>query len=258
MKQIILALLILTCAAPHVFAQGAYVEFKMTGDSGVVGTTKIYTRDGSSRSDINMASPQVPGGYRWLSVTLKDRPLKTYMLNEITKTYSEIDMSTAAAKENDSTQYEVTVIGKEKVNGYNCTHVRVKRAKSPGSEEIWVSTEVLNYKQYLSIKSKYTTHGLLKAMEAKGATGFPVRTVASERGKNIQVDLVKIEQRDNPANLFTLDGYTRAGVPGGATGASQDVQDAMKKIQDMSPEERQKFIEELRKKQTSHPPAAPH
>ena len=258
MKQILLAFLILTATLSQVLAQGAYVEFKMTGDSGVVGTTKIYTKDGSSRSDINMASPQVPGGYRWLSVTLKDRPMKTYMLNENTKTYSEIDLSTAAARENDSTQYEVTVMGREKVNGYNCTHVKVRRARAAGSEDVWLSTEVPNYKQYLSIKSKYTSHGMLKAMEAKGAVGFPVRTVAAERGKNIQVDLVKMEQRDNPATLFTLDGYTRAGVPGGATGASQDVQDAMKKIQSMTPEERQKFIDDLRKKKASPTPAAPH
>jgi hypothetical protein len=257
MKKITLSFLILACAVSQIYGQGAYVEFKMTGDSGVLGTTKIYTRDGSSRSEINMASPQVPGGYRWVSLTLKDKPQKSYMLNENARTYSEIDLSTTAAKENDSTQYEVTVLGKEKVNGYNCTHVKVRKITSVNEEDIWVSAEVLNYKQYTSIKSKYTSHGLLKALAAKGVAGFPVRTIAAERGKNIQIDLMKLEQRNNDASLFSLGGYTRAGVPGGTTGASSDVQDMMKKIQNMNPEERQKFIEEMRKQHTP-PPTTPH
>lgn len=257
MKKIIFTLLILAAALTQISAQGAYIEFKMTGDSGVLGTSKIYTRDGSTRSEINMASPQAPAGFKWISLTLKDKPMKAYTLNENLKTYSEIDLSTTAAKENDSTQYEVTVISKEKVNGYNSTHVKVRRSNSPNQEDIWISTEVLNYKQYLTVKSKYTTQGLLKALAAKGALGFPVRTIAAERGKNIQVDLVKMEQRTNDATLFSLDGYTKSGPPGGAMGASQDVQDAMKKIQDMSPEERQKFIDELRKQHTA-PPTPPH
>lgn len=257
MKKISLAIMLIIGGLSQLSAQSTYVEFKMAGDSGVLGTTKVYTKDGNSRSEVNMASPQAPGGFKWITLTLKDKPLKAYTLNENTKTYSEMDLSATAAKENDSTQYDITILGKEKVNGYNCTHVKVKRGNFPNEEELWVSTEVLNYKQYMGAKTKYTTQGMMKALSAKGATGFPVRTLATERGKKIQIDLVKIEQRDNPATLFSLDGYNRAGAPGGVTGASQDVQDAMKKIQNMTPEERQKFIEELRQKQTA-PPSPPH
>ena len=258
MKKLSIAIFITFCTISQLLAQGsAYVEFKMTGDSGIVGTTKIYTRDGNSRSEINMASPQSPGGFKWITLTLKDKPQKAYTLNENTKTYSEMDISASASKENDSTQYEVTLVGKEKMNGYNSTHIKVRRGKFPNEEDLWVSTEVPNYKQYISIKTKYTTQGLMKALSAKGALGFPVRTIAAERGKKIQIDLVKMEQRDNPSTLFSLDGYTKAGAPGGATGASPEVQDVMKKIQSMTPEERQKFIDDLRKKQA--PPAAqPH
>jgi hypothetical protein len=253
MKKIILPLLLIVLGSLAVSAQGFYIEFKMTGQNGVSGTTKSYSLNGNIRTEIDMSGNKSPGGFKWVSISLKDQPQKSYSINEAAKTYSEIDLSVVTKRDSDPSQYVVTVIGKEKVNGYNCTHIKVKKGQSPNLEDLWVSTEVVNYKLYATIKSKYTSEGLLKAMEAKGVSGFPVRTVAIDHGQSIQIDLVKAEPRTNPASLFSLAGYTKAGAPGGVSGSSQQAQDAMKKIQTMTPEERQKFIEQLRKQSPPTP-----
>jgi hypothetical protein len=235
MKKAMLLLSVIATVGQS-FAQGAYIEFKMTSADGVSGSTKVYTRDGSVRSVTDIASPQAPGGMHWVSLILKDNPNKSYQLNENAKTYSEIDLTKNFKKENDSSQFEVAIVGKEKVNGYNAMHIRVNKVNFPNVEDIWVSTDVPNYKQYLKVKSKYTTVGLFKAVAAKGVMGFPVRTIATERGKRIQIDVVKAEQRANDPALFTLSGNSAEA-------------DMMNKIKSMTPEERQKFIDELRKKQ---------
>jgi len=254
MKKIALSTMMICLVISQVLAQGYYIEYKLTGDGGMAGTTKSYTQGGNYRAEIEMSGGQMPGGFKLVSLTLKDNPQKSYQLNETSKTYTEVDISSALAHEKDSTEYTVTLVGKEKIDGYNCTHVIAQRIGYPNQEEFWVSTEVLNYKMYMGVKSKYTSEGLFKALAKAGALGFPVRTKVTERGKSMQIDLVKAEARNNDPALFSLEGYTKSGIAGsGTTGSQED----MKRIQNMTPEERQKFIDELRKQ---HPaaPSAPH
>ena len=141
--------------------------------------------------------------------------------------------------------YEVTVIGKEKVNCYNCTHVKVVRKGSNIAEEMWNSKDVVDYSSLLNVKTRFTGRdNLNKALVAKGAEGFPVRIKSSEHGTDVQIDLVKAERKNQPASLFSLDGYTKsAAKPAG----SQSQQEMMQKLQNMTPEERQKYIEEMKK-----------
>jgi hypothetical protein len=258
MKKTTISILTVLWMATQAFSQGAYIEFKIGGSqSGITGTAKSYTKDGNSRSEIHMVAPQVPGAaIDKVTLILKGNTKKAYTLNENAKTYTEMDLIGAAAPDEDPTQYEVTLIGKEKVNGYNSTHVKLKKKTQTAEEDVWVSTEVLNYKQYLSVKSKYTSAGIFKAIQAKGAEGFIVRVMASERGHSMQVDLVKSELRNNDASLFSLDGYKKeSAIAAGAESAAQDV---MQKMQNMTPEERQQFIEALRSQHPSPPPTPPH
>ena len=243
MKKIVASLFILLMGA-RAFSQGYYMEMKMsTADNANMGVVKVYAQDGNSRSEINLTTPGGP--MDMLTLILKSTPNTLYVINAKGKTYSEMDISqNNQYKDLPQEEYEVTVLGKEKVNGYNTTHVKVAHKGSAVTEELWTSKEVADYSALISAKTKFTGRdNLNKALAAKGADGFPVRIKTSEHGVDVQVDLVKAEKRNNVASLFSLDGYSKSSAPN-MSGLSQ--QEMIQKVQNMTPEERQQFIEQMK------------
>ncbi len=258
MKKALLSIFLIAVGVVELSAQGAYVEFKMTGQqSGLSGSSKAYSRDGNTRSEINMSSPQMPGGFNRVTLMLKDSVKKAFVLNETAKTYSVIDMSAVSQMANDPAEFDITVIGKEKVNGYNCTHIKLKLKSTAAEEDVWLTAELPNYKQYMSVRSKFTSDGFFKALSAKGLAGFPVRMMVTEHGGSMQVDMVKAEMRNNPPSLFSLSGYKNESVAsskGSISTMPSDAQEVARKFQSMTPEERQQFLDNLRKQQQQQAP----
>ena len=104
--------------------QGTYVEFKITSDK-VNGLIKIYSLNGNTRAETNIQIPGMSGnGTKMIMITREDSADIVYMLNESSKTYTEMNTKDAK-KYKKGYEYEVTVLGNEKVNNYNCLHVRV-------------------------------------------------------------------------------------------------------------------------------------
>lgn len=228
-------------------AQGTYLEFKISSADGVGGAMKTYTQDGNIRTEMNIEMPQMPGGgMKRTAIVLKNDPKTSYLLNDERKTYTVNTVGSHEPSMADQTDYEVTVVGKEKVNGYDATHVKVKAKGSQMEEDLWTSPGVLYYDKYKASLTKYTSATMYKALAAKGADGFPVRIVAGEHGHNMQMDLVKAEMKSNPASLFSLDGYTK--TEGGYAGAVREgAQNALEYMKNMTPEQRQQWIDSLRR-----------
>ena len=78
------------------------------------------------------------------------------------------------------------------------------------------------------------------ALKAKGAEGFVVRMLAQgDRGDQIQMDLVKAGKQNIDESLFSLNGYTKGAGAGPGMGRPD--------IQNMTPEQRKAYIEEMKK-----------
>ena len=157
MRKVILVILAVFCSS--LLHAGIYVEFKMTGaagskgDPGIQGTMKAWYQDGNTRSQSQM---EMPGGMgrmpgmpdmgNMIMLLLRDQPDKTFMLDEKNKTYSEILKN--QGKKDLEEEYEITVIGQEKVNGYNTTHIKaVSKGSSKAEMEWWVSKEVAGHEE---------------------------------------------------------------------------------------------------------------
>lgn len=233
------------------FSTGAYIEFSIKGEENVaVGTMKGYYQDGNARTEMRMSMPQMPGGeMAFISIVQKANPTKAYILDEKKKTYTESDFGKNSTSRSDSAKYEVTVLGAEKVNGYASTHVKVKINNSKSEQEFWLSTDIKDFEAYQGMDNKYTSTGLYKALKAKGVNGYPVRIKTSEQGHGMQMDLVKIEQKTNSAALFSLDGYTKSE----SSGMPPNMQEMKEKLQNMTPEERQKFMQEMQQQYQQKP-----
>ena len=245
-KSLLFFVLMLTFCSTLCARDGVYVEFKMSGGK-FSGTSKVYSCDGNTRSEMNIVTPAMPNPIATVSLILKDAPEKIFTLNEKDKTYSEMEINKDRISHNSDVEYEVTVIGKEKINNYNCVHVKVKSKGSRDERDMWLSKDVAAWENYTSIKNKYLAGTkLFDALKAKGAEGFFVRLVMQgPNGEQMQMDLVKAEHRNIDESLLTLAGYTKkaAGAPGAGFGGV-DV-DA---IQKMTPEERQKYIDDMKAK----------
>lgn len=239
-------------------AQGVYIEMKIstTGEKEIVsGLMKAYSQDGNSRTEMNMNVSGAPAGMGNMTMlTLKSNPNTVYMINEKDKTYSEFSSTSELEdmKDYPQSEYEVTLLGIDKVNNYTCKHVRVKRKGSNREMEMWTTTEIDGYADFAMVKTKYTGKAnMYKAMEAKGAVGFPVRIKSIDHGHEVRIDLVKAEKRNNPAVLFSLSGYTKqegAGIPGGP-----EMQEMMKQLQNLTPAEREAWIKRMQE-QHGHEP----
>lgn len=220
---------------------GTFVEYKITIDpTSKPGSMKMFYQDGNTRTEMFWPSPQMPNGeIRMTNIVMSSDIHKIYNLNEKDKTYTVSSSSekTPLPKEQ---EYEVTVIGKETVNGYASVHVKIKRKNSATEQEMWTSKKVNNYESYKSIESQYTSFGMYKALADKGAEGFPVRIMTNERGHHFQLDLVKAETLTNDNSLFSLKGYTLSTSPSGINSG------LMQQYQNMTPEEREKMIEKMK------------
>ncbi len=244
MKIRLSLVLMLAFIATSTFAkEGIYIEFKMTG-SKFSGTSKTYSMDGNTRSEMTMTSPAMPAPFTTTSLVLHSTPDVVYSISEKDKTYSELATGTGKSQHKaDESDYEVTVIGKEKVNNYDAIHVKVRYKSSKQETEMWLSKEVIGWANFTEIKNQYLAGSkFFDALKAKGAEGFVVRILVNSAGENMQMDLVKAEKKDMKESLFSLDGYTKTARAAGPGGMDME---AFKK---MSPEERQKYIKELQEK----------
>ena len=114
MKIRLSLVLMLAFIATSTFAkEGIYIEFKMTG-SKFSGTSKTYSMDGNTRSEMTMTSPAMPAPFTTASLVLHSTPDVVYSIIEKDKTYSELATGTGKSQHKaDESDYEVTVIGKE-------------------------------------------------------------------------------------------------------------------------------------------------
>ena len=108
---------------------------------------------------------------------------------------------------------------------------------------MWTTKEIPDYAEIIKFKSRYTSNDdISTALRTKDAEGFPVRMIMHEKERNMQMDLVKAQKTTVDDKLFSLDGYTKSAGPMGMPGGLD-----MSKLKDMTPEERQKVMEQMKK-----------
>ena len=235
--------------ASHLAQAGIFTEFRLKTAEGLTGTMKAWYQDGNTRSQVVMSTPDgIPGGIgkmgNMVMLHLKEQADKNFIIDEASKTYYEGFQNKRRSEDGAEEEYEITILGKEMVNGYNCTHVKASRKSSGrGEMEWWVSKEVSGYKEMVGMKTRqFNTNAIFKAMSEKGLEGFLVKMLIGGRDGKMEMELVKAEKMDIPESKFSLDGYTKKeGMPFGPGGFDRD------KIKNMSPEERMKFFQEMQK-----------
>jgi hypothetical protein len=226
---------------------GVVFEYDISSSTGATGNVKGYFSDAGFRSETTMNIPQMPnGGFSHTSLHLKEKPDVMITLDDKAKTYSEREIKDRP-QDGNTDSITVKIIGQEKMGRYACTHSQVK--DHGRVSEFWTTRDIPEYEKYQAAHkgSRYMGKGNTEAaLKKAGADGFLVKTFSKDgRMGETSVELAKFEKKDIPASLFTVPAdYTKTVPPAyGNPGQGFDPN----KIKDMSPEERQKFIDAMKK-----------
>lgn len=204
----IFSILILSLTA---YSQDMYLEYQMTGP--MMATNKIYTSSSSGmRMEMEMNLPQV-GKMTTIMLMPKGKNV-VYAFNTKSKTYTESPIGLKKPSSESDIKFEV--IGKEKVNGYNCSHIKMTM-KNKLVSDMWTTKEIAGYEvmETLSKTSdNIVSNKIYNQLKSQGADGMMVKTEMTI-GKNKMVNqLIKAEKRANPASLYVLPaGYSKMTMP---------------------------------------------
>ncbi|MCS6819253.1 MAG: DUF4412 domain-containing protein [Chitinophagales bacterium] len=241
MIQIVFLILVLCNSA--LLAQDYYMEYTTTTlkqKDNIVGTNKIYYKAGNTRIESQMQSPV--GKFETITLILAGNKKTVYNLNPASKTYMEVSIAASSQyKDYSEKDYEITVIGNEKVNGYNATHAKIRLKDKKYEMDVWVTKDIKLYSELVNIKTGYNQPALYKALQEKGIEGMAVRMQVVERGEGVQLDLIKAEKQNHPSHLFSLDGYSKS-----VSLDFSNPENMIKQLQNMTPDQQRQFEEHLK------------
>ncbi|MBS1634404.1 MAG: DUF4412 domain-containing protein [Bacteroidetes bacterium] len=244
-------LLLLSVMGLNMAAQnGTTIEYKFTSSKGIKGNSLVKYTDVGYRSEINMFFAQMPdGGMKLVQIWKKENPDVIYVINEKSKSYSEMKKK-EVQQQTDNRTYTVKKLNDEVVNGYKCTHALI----TEGTEtmEVWNTKDIPDYTKYADAMSSNKRLGSAKrnqALKDAGCEGFLVKMIHKNdpREGDMTMELVKIEKATIAKTDFDIPaGYTKTETVQ-TPGAMQGMK-TQQEIMNMSPEERAKYIEEMKKK----------
>lgn len=248
------AFVLLTSVSVALSAQnGAAIEYKLSSNKGATGTMKINFSEYGHTSEFHMVIPQMPGGGMTMkSMSMKSTPDVVYTINDNNKTYSEMKKSDAQAQDNKT--YSVKKIGEETVNGYKCVHALITEGNE--TEDVWNTKDIKEYNKYadaFNTNKRMGSEKREKALKDAGCDGFPVKFVhkGNEREGEMSMELVKMEKKNFSSSDFQLPtGYTKndSSKPGAGSPSGAPQMKSQEELMKMTPEERAKYVEELKKK----------
>ena len=213
---------------------GFYMEYVMeigNAKEAMKTTNKMWHSNFGSKVQSEMNIPGF-GPKKTIILMPKSSPDMFYSVDETKKTYTEIKRQKDAADDKD---YTIEIVGPEKIGNYNCTHAKIK---SKGKVlDVWVTKDIQGYSDfYNAALLQNGAKGLENAFKSKELEGIMVRMKDASPKEAFTMELVKFEKGNFPQTMFEIPaGYTK--------GASFDPS----KMKDMTPEERQKMMEEMMK-----------
>ncbi|NTV92410.1 MAG: DUF4412 domain-containing protein [Chlorobiaceae bacterium] len=209
---------------------------------------KLFFAKEGVRTETSSNIKGMASGMHMVMLSPSKTPNLLYLLNENEKTYTVIDtdeMKKAVEGMKDSEGKDDAIIenlGKETMNGYSCTHVRITRGKNV--MEMWVSKDILDYFTYARMQSakEKDMPKFAQRMKDAGVEGFPVKILQNQSG--IVTELVNVDKQNLDASLFEVPpGYVKTespmmnnAIPGKQ---SKEMESLMKKMQERMKKENQ-------------------
>jgi hypothetical protein len=194
-----LLVLSLLSAAPAAPFEGD-LHFELSGP--MTGKIRMTLAKSGSRVSMELKGP-LPS--RSTILGNPATPDKATVLDDVFKSYTEVDIGPLRRQMPPDPAYQVTKVGEGKLNGFNVTHVKVS-AENGYEHELWV-TKSLNVDDFKVPGNPSAPEGVRKAVASAGFEGFPVKHVQhlkSPPGTTLTLELKKVHAHPVPASTFKI------------------------------------------------------
>jgi hypothetical protein len=180
------------------------------------------TNSGQGRSEMNLAgmiaaTAGVKAGSPLVVISNAAQRKYSVFLDANSKSYS-LNIIDTSLINSGRDSYQVTKIGNETVDGYNCTHAKLISNYGKGitkhstTMDIWTSPDVPGYtmlKNWMSTQN--VTPKMMQALDQAGCGGFMVKMANQTKDLTYSMDLIKAEKNSFPASMFSIPpGYTES------------------------------------------------
>ncbi len=195
---------------------GTYYEYTVESNTKEHGTVKsisklYFTNNGEGRSEMNVAAMMGAKNAIPLIVIAKmEQPHYSVIIDNENKDYS-LNVIDTSLINMVHQKYQVTKIGNETVNGFNCVHAKLVSTtgsgmfKSTSTEDIWNSVDVPGYAIFKKATVQQNiTPAMMKALNDAGCGGFFVKMTSSDKHYSMTMQLTKAEKQSFPASLFKI------------------------------------------------------
>lgn len=249
MKKGILILALISINAFLAAQSGVYMNFKYSSSKGISGNLIMKHSDFGTKSEIKMVSQKQGGGMTMTTLLKKDHPELIYMLNDAAKTYTEMKKAEAVGSTEDKGTYTVKKIGNEMINGYKCIHALVTEGKN--TTEVWNTKDIpefLKYSEAIKSDKNLASSKRDQALKDAGCDGFPVKMIrkGNQNDGDVTMELLSCEKKSYSKSDFDIPaGYTKSSGPAMPAGMPQIK--TQQEIMNMTPAEREKYAEEMKK-----------
>lgn len=213
------------------------IKMKMTSRQ-ASGDMNFSLSDKGQRMDADMVVPQMKGTSKSSVIMRKGEPDVVYLLMHMNKSYMKMNKqeNQNEPQGKDEKKYTVKNLGKEKVSGYLCQHVKVT---GEGMDmDLWTTKDFMDFYTFQQMQdrnSQMANSALYTELKKAGADGFPVKVVQNVEGDKMTMELVSVTKKSIPASTFDIpSGYTDM------SGMMQMSNDQMKKMQEMMRKMQQK------------------
>jgi hypothetical protein len=188
-----------------------------------------------ARLDMSLSMDPLPAPMRMAVLIDAKRPRKAVLLNDALKVYSEIDLADIpAAPDSSEGRYAVKELGKEKLLGYTCTHITLKRTGE--LVDAWITPELPEVSRVLDkirrANPQFGAEQAFRTLEAAGKGGLPMRCIVVRDGQRVTTEVRKIERRAVPESLFEVPaGYAKSDIAAGSRAAPEQSERLNKMIE---------------------------
>ena len=212
MNKVLLALLLLLFTAQSAPASAAS---KFTGIMDMAltmpnGSAKVTYSFGATaqRMDMAMQMNKIPEPLKTTVITKASRPDQACIINHRAKSYSLVNLKTAAENAmllDFDSNYTLAKLGAQTIKGYRCQHIML--TSTTEKLELWVTRDLGNFLTFRILQSqnpRLSNTQLAKKLSTEGVEGFPVKIVQYNDSGKYTMELVQLWPKTVPASQFMV------------------------------------------------------
>ncbi|NTV91753.1 MAG: DUF4412 domain-containing protein [Chlorobiaceae bacterium] len=215
-KVLLLMMIMLACTSEPVFSSSKFtglMDMVLTMPNGT-GKVSYYFGTGEQRMDMIMQLKKIPDPLKTTVITKASRPDEAIIVNHQVKSYSFVNLRTAAENAtllDFDSNYTLQKLGKVIVKGYQCDHIAL--TSTTEKLELWVTRDLGDFSTFRLLQTqnpRLSNTSLSRTLKNEAVDGFPVKIVQKNQNGLYIMELVQISPKSIPSSEFSIpSGYKK-------------------------------------------------